>query len=94
LPFAVSGFCLLLSPFVVRNIVVPLRYFLNYAAKGKQGSVKIFRDIDGYWILIDIVTLWFKDLFSLLLFRLLFPTFVFFCSLLWFGTIWFRRGLF
>jgi hypothetical protein len=25
--------------------------------------VKIFRDIDGYWIFIDIVTLWFKGQF-------------------------------
>jgi hypothetical protein len=41
--------------------------------------VKIFRDIDGYWILIDIVTLWFKDRFSLLLCRLLIQAFVFFC---------------
>jgi hypothetical protein len=41
--------------------------------------VKIFRDIGGYWIFIDIVTLWFRDRISELLCRLLFPAFVFFC---------------
>jgi hypothetical protein len=48
----------------------------------------------GYWIFIDIVTLWFNDRISELLCRLLFPAFVFFCSLLWFGTLWLSRGLF
>jgi hypothetical protein len=48
-------------------------------ARGKRQE-EIFwgKDIDGYWIFIDIATLPFRDRFSELLCRLLFPAFVYF----------------